>query len=86
MPLRFSIRIGCLREVNLVLLTGLKETLKSKRERILEISKEMEEYVGKTTGLKRGSESQTRCSVFFSLFKVLSVTEGLQPREKNKRF
>ena len=43
MPLRFSIGIGSLGEENLILLTGLKETLKPKRERILEILKESEE-------------------------------------------
>ena len=40
MPLRFSIGIGSLGDENLILLTGLKETLKPKRERILEILKE----------------------------------------------
>ena len=43
MPLRFSIGIESLGEENLFLLTGLKETLKPKRERILEILKEIEE-------------------------------------------
>ena len=40
MSLRFSIGIGSLEEENLILLTGLKETLKPKRERIFEILKE----------------------------------------------
>ena len=43
MPLRFSMEIGSLGDENLILLTGLKETLKPKRERILEILKEIEE-------------------------------------------
>ena len=33
MPLRFPIGIGSLGDENLILLTGLKETLKPKRER-----------------------------------------------------
>ena len=53
MPLRFSIGIGSLGEENLILLTGQKETLKAKRERILEILKEIEELKGKTTGKKK---------------------------------
>ena len=40
---RFSIGTGSLGEENLILLTGLKETLKRKRERILETLKEIEE-------------------------------------------
>ena len=43
MPLRFSKGIGSLGEENLTLLTDLKETLKPKYERILEILKEIEE-------------------------------------------
>ena len=43
MPLQFSIGIGSLGDENLILLTGLKETLKPKHERILEILKEIEE-------------------------------------------
>ena len=43
MPRRFSIGIGSLGDENLILLTGLKETLKPKRKRILEIVKEIEE-------------------------------------------
>ena len=42
MPLRFSIGIGSLGGENLILFTGLKETLKPKREEILEILKEIE--------------------------------------------
>ena len=36
MPLRFSMGIGSLGDENLILLTGLKETLKQKREWISE--------------------------------------------------
>ena len=43
MPLRFSVEIGSLGEKNLILFTGLKKTLKPKREKILEIFKEIEE-------------------------------------------
>ena len=43
MPLRFTKGIGSLGDENLILLTGLKETWKPKRERILEILKEIEE-------------------------------------------
>ena len=43
MPLRFLIGIKSLGDENLILLTDLKETLKTKRERILEILKEIEE-------------------------------------------
>ena len=43
MPLPTSIGTRYLGEENLILLTGLKETLKPKRERILEILKEIEE-------------------------------------------
>ena len=43
MPLWLAIGIGSLGEEHLVLLTGQKETLKPKRERILEILKEIEE-------------------------------------------
>ena len=43
MTLRFSIGIGFLGEENFILLTGLKETLKPKRERILEILKKIAE-------------------------------------------
>ena len=43
MPFRFSMGIGSLGDENLILLTGLKETLKPKRERILEILKDIEE-------------------------------------------
>ena len=43
MPLRLSIGVGSLGEENLILLTGLKKTLKPKSERILEILKEVEE-------------------------------------------
>ena len=43
MPLRFSIGIGSLGDENLILLTGLKETLKPKCEGILEILKEIDE-------------------------------------------
>ena len=39
MPLRFSIEIGSLGDENLILLTDIKETLKPKREMILEILK-----------------------------------------------
>ena len=53
MTLRFSIRIGYLGIENLILLTGLKETLKPKRKRILEILKEMKELKGKTTVLRQ---------------------------------
>ena len=55
MPLRFSVGIGSLGNENLILLIDLKETLKQKRERILEILKESEELKGKTTGLKHVS-------------------------------
>ena len=41
MPLRFSMGIGSLGDANLILLTGLKETFNPKRERILEILKEI---------------------------------------------
>ena len=43
MPLRFSIGIGSLGEEKLILFTSLKETLKPKREGILEILKEIKE-------------------------------------------
>ena len=56
MPLRFSIGIRSLKDKNLILITGLKKTLKPKFERILQILKEIEEYKGKTTGLRHGSE------------------------------
>ena len=42
-PLLFSVVIGSLGEENSILVTGLEEFLKSKRERILEIFKEIEE-------------------------------------------
>ena len=42
-PNRFSVGIGSLEEDNLIMLTGLKETLKPHRERILETLKEIEE-------------------------------------------
>ena len=42
MPLWFPVGIGFLGEENLILLTGIKETLKPKRERILEILKGIE--------------------------------------------
>ena len=45
-----------LREENLILLTGLKKTLKPNHERILEILKQMEEYKGKMIGLRQGLE------------------------------
>ena len=45
----FSFGIVSLSQSNLFLLTGIKETLKSKLERILEDLKEMEEKKGKTT-------------------------------------
>ena len=41
MPLRVSIGIGSLGEEKLILLTGLKESLKPKRERILKILKDL---------------------------------------------
>ena len=44
MPLQFLIGIGSFGDENLILFTGLKETLKPKRERILEILKEIEDY------------------------------------------
>ena len=56
MTLRFSIGIGSLGDENLIFLTSLKETLNLKRERILEILKEIEEWKGKTTGLRHRSE------------------------------
>ena len=43
MPLRFSIGIGSLGDETLILLTGLKETLQPKHERVLEILKEIKE-------------------------------------------
>ena len=49
MPLRFSIGIGSLGEENLILLISLKETLKPKRERILESLIDSEEYKGIVT-------------------------------------
>ena len=42
MPLWFPVGIESLEKENLIFLTGLKETLKPKRERILEILKEIE--------------------------------------------
>ena len=77
MPLRFSMGIGSLGDENLILLTGLKETLKPKCERILEILKEIEEKKGKTTGLRDWSEWQTECLGFLNLYKTLSMTEGM---------
>ena len=43
MPFPFSIGIGSLGEENLILLTGLKKTLKPNCERISEILKESEQ-------------------------------------------
>ena len=43
MTLQSSVRMGSLGEENLILITGLKENLKPKRERNLEILKEIEE-------------------------------------------
>ena len=47
MLIRFGLEIGSVEE-NLILLTGLKESLTRNLERILEIFKEMEEHKGKT--------------------------------------
>ena len=43
MPLRLSVRIAFLIKENLILLTGVKETLKLNRERIFKNFLEMEE-------------------------------------------
>ena len=51
MSLRISIGIASLGHENLILLRGLKETLKPKRETIIEILKEIEPKKGKTTGI-----------------------------------
>ena len=43
MSLRFSIGIGSLEDENLILLTGRNETLKRKREKNLQILKDIKE-------------------------------------------
>ena len=52
---RFSERLESLVADNVIMLTGLKETLEPNRERLFNILKEMKEWKRKMTELSQGS-------------------------------